>query len=137
MESRTAAVRRFNRFYTQRIGVLEERLLSSAFSLTAVRVLYELGHLEADEERGASQLASALAIDEGYLSRIVRSLRQRRLVNRRANYCGRRGLFLAAAAGSQNGGALRGATLLPEERREWRRGGHKVVELFVVEASAR
>ncbi|TMH38199.1 MAG: MarR family transcriptional regulator [Betaproteobacteria bacterium] len=98
MESRTAAVRRFNRFYTQRIGVLEERLLSSAFSLTAVRVLYELGHLEADEERGASQLASALAIDEGYLSRIVRSLRQRRLVNRTPSPKDRRRSLLTLSA---------------------------------------
>src|SRR5207249_12166412 len=82
MESRTAAVRRFNRFYTQRIGVLEERLLSSAFSLTAVGGLYELGHLGADEERGASPLASGLAIGEGYRGRAGRRWRERRLGNR-------------------------------------------------------
>jgi DNA-binding MarR family transcriptional regulator/N-acetylglutamate synthase-like GNAT family acetyltransferase len=83
VEQRIAAVRAFNRFYTQRIGVLSDHLLESPFALTGVRVLYELAHWSEAEPPTATALARKLALDEGYLSRILRGFRQRGLVGRR------------------------------------------------------
>ncbi len=65
-----AAVRAFNRFYTRQIGLLEEHVAHSPYSLAEARVLYEIalrGHTT------ASVLASALGLDRAYLSRILKS----------------------------------------------------------------
>jgi DNA-binding MarR family transcriptional regulator/N-acetylglutamate synthase-like GNAT family acetyltransferase len=73
------AVRRFSRFYTRRIGVLEERFLGSEFSLTEGRILFELAHHETST---ASELAKELGLNPGYLSRTLKKLEDRRLVDR-------------------------------------------------------
>lgn len=75
---RIEAVRQFNRFYTQKIGVLHEGLLKSPFSLTEVRVLYELAH---KEKPVASELAKELGLDPGYLSRILAGFKSKNLVD--------------------------------------------------------
>ena len=75
--SRVDAIRRFNRFYTRRIGVLEARYLGSPFPLPQARVLYELGQRG---EGSASELGAHLDLDLGYLSRLLQSLRRQGLV---------------------------------------------------------
>ncbi|HJR67675.1 MAG TPA: bifunctional helix-turn-helix transcriptional regulator/GNAT family N-acetyltransferase [Gemmatimonadaceae bacterium] len=76
---RVAAVRRFNRFYTRRIGILNDGLLDSPFSLTEVRVLFELAHAP---HLTATALRDELDLDAGYLSRLLRRLEQRGFLTR-------------------------------------------------------
>jgi len=73
-----ARVRRFNRSYTRRIGLLEQGLLHSPFSLAEVRVLYEIAHRT---DPTASALLAELGLDRGYLSRILQRLRKSGLVS--------------------------------------------------------
>jgi DNA-binding MarR family transcriptional regulator/GNAT superfamily N-acetyltransferase len=80
-------VRHFNRFYTTRIGALGDSYVDSGFSLTEVRVLYELAHRE---DPTASEIAEALALDPGYLSRTLASFRKRGLVTARPDTDDRR-----------------------------------------------
>jgi DNA-binding MarR family transcriptional regulator/GNAT superfamily N-acetyltransferase len=71
---RIGAVRRFNRFYTRQIGLLGKGYLDSPFTLAEVRVLYELAHRDAPT---AAEIAKALGLDAGYLSRTLLSFRKR------------------------------------------------------------
>ena len=80
LQHRAEAVRRFNRFYTQHIGVLHEFLQKSPFSLTEVRVLREL---TLGTVSTATELARALGLDSGYLSRLLTSFERRQLITRR------------------------------------------------------
>jgi DNA-binding MarR family transcriptional regulator/GNAT superfamily N-acetyltransferase len=80
LEPAVSAIREFSRFYTGRIGVLDEHLLDSEFSLAEARIIYELA------QRGpvsASGLNQALALDPGYLSRLIAALHRRKLIAKR------------------------------------------------------
>ncbi len=78
-ERRVAAMRRFSRFYTRRIGVLQDRFLQSPFSLAEARVLYELTQRDRPT---ATELCAGLDLDPGYLSRILRGFAERGLVTK-------------------------------------------------------
>ena len=92
------AVRRFNRFYTRRIGVLEEGLLKSPFSLAEARVLYELAHRH---QPTAAELSKELGLDGGYLSRILRGFARRGLVTKQPSHSDGRQHLLALTAGGR------------------------------------
>ncbi|MEI2296621.1 bifunctional helix-turn-helix transcriptional regulator/GNAT family N-acetyltransferase [Ensifer sp. MJa1] len=79
IDVRALTVRRFNRFYTRLIGLLHEHLLASAFSLTEVRILYELAHRQA---LAATDLCRELGLDAGYLSRVIAGFERKGLVEK-------------------------------------------------------
>ena len=83
LTERIAAVRRFNRFYTQRIGLLQEGVYKSEFSLTQARVLYEI--IRRDQPITAAEIAKELGLDAGYLSRILRGFEVRGYIVRQTS----------------------------------------------------
>ncbi len=94
-----AAVREFNRFYTQRIGVLTGAYLQSPFSLTEARVMYELASHDAAT---ATDLCKKLGVDAGYLSRILRGFKKRGLIEAQPSGADRRlSLLKLTASGRQ------------------------------------
>lgn len=79
LSARIAAIRRFSRFYTRVIGALQEGLLQSRFTLTEARVLYELAQ---QSTVTATELGRQLALDAGYLSRILQRFEHEGLIAR-------------------------------------------------------
>ncbi len=71
-------VRRFNRFYTKQVGLLDEHLAQSGFSLAEARVLYELANAPGQPQ----EIAGRLGLDPGYLSRILNGFVNRKLIKR-------------------------------------------------------
>jgi DNA-binding MarR family transcriptional regulator/GNAT superfamily N-acetyltransferase len=100
LAERVEAVRRFNRFYTRRIGVLQEGILQSAFTLTETRLLWELSHLPDGQGVTVTELASLLDLDTGYLSRLLRGFKERSFIKAtRSAHDARQLLLTLTAAG--------------------------------------
>jgi DNA-binding MarR family transcriptional regulator/GNAT superfamily N-acetyltransferase len=86
------AIRRFNRFYTRQIGVLDKHLLDSPFSLTEVRLLYELAHRAGVT---AVELRQELGLDRGYLSRMLQNFEARGWIKTSRSAADRRRILLS------------------------------------------
>src|SRR4030088_2845454 len=79
-DDQVAAIRAFNRFYTRKLGVLDQQLPQSPFSLSEARVLYELAHRK---EPAAKEVGIELRLDPGYLSRIIQNFDEKGLTPRK------------------------------------------------------
>src|SRR5450759_720496 len=79
-DDRISAVRAFNRFYTRKLGVLDQQLLKSPFSLSEARVLYELAQRD---NPAAKEIGIELGLDPGYLSRIIQNFDENGLITRK------------------------------------------------------
>jgi DNA-binding MarR family transcriptional regulator/GNAT superfamily N-acetyltransferase len=95
LDRQISAVRAFNRFYTRKLGVLDQQLLKSPFSLSEARVLYELAHRK---ELAAKEIGIELGLDPGYLSRIVQKFDEDGLITRKPLATDRRQYLLALTA---------------------------------------
>ena len=94
-DDQISAVRAFNRFYTGKLGVLDQRLLKSPFSLSEARVLYELANRKYPS---AKEIGAELGLDPGYLSRIVQKFDEDGLIARKPVLADRRQYQLSLTA---------------------------------------
>jgi DNA-binding MarR family transcriptional regulator len=88
-------VREFNRFYTNIIGLLNQHLLDTTFSLPEARMLYELDQRPSCT---ASDLMEALNMDKGYMSRMLTQFQKKGLVSRKKSGIDGRAYFLSLTA---------------------------------------
>jgi DNA-binding MarR family transcriptional regulator/GNAT superfamily N-acetyltransferase len=94
-DGQISAVRAFNRFYTRKLGVLDQQLLKSPFSLSEARVLYELAN---SESLSAKEIGIELGLDPGYLSRIMQKFDEDGLITRKSSPADRRQYQLSLTA---------------------------------------
>jgi DNA-binding MarR family transcriptional regulator/GNAT superfamily N-acetyltransferase len=95
LESQVAAVRRFSRFYTSKLGIIEPKLLDSPWTLQEARIIYEIAERQTCT---ATDLVRALGLDAGYLSRTLQALQRRQVVTRKPSKADRRVTEIALTA---------------------------------------
>ncbi|NOX32798.1 MAG: MarR family transcriptional regulator [Deltaproteobacteria bacterium] len=69
----TEAIRAFNRYYTHKIGLLNNHLYGTQFSLTEARIIFHVGE---NDGVTASKMASLFGLDPGYTSRVIKKIVQ-------------------------------------------------------------
>lgn len=92
-------IRSFNRFYTNLLGLLDKTLLKSEYSLTEVRIMFELNRLSTTT---ASELVKLLQLDPAYLSRILSSFERKELVQKKQSNLDMRKQLLSLTAKGKN-----------------------------------
>ena len=95
LDGQVAAVRRFSRFYTRKLGIIEPKLLDSPWTLQEARIIYEIAERQSCT---ATDLVCALCLDAGYLSRTLQTLQRRQIVARKPSKTDRRAAELALTA---------------------------------------
>ncbi len=98
LQRRIEAVRHFNRFYTRQLGILQEGYLRTNYTLSETRLIYELAHHELTT---ATHLGQELGLNVGYLSRLLASLEERKLIKRRTSETDRRQVLLSLTSRGQ------------------------------------
>ena len=99
-----ADIRRFNRFYTRYIGVVNSRMLKTELSLAEARVLYEVANRETPT---ATEVGKVLGMDPAHVSRILRGHQRHGLIAReRSEKDGRQALLRLTAKGKKTYGTL-------------------------------
>src|SRR5437016_12647034 len=94
-----AAMRRFTRFFTRQLKVIEPKHLHTSFSLPEARVVYELAQRS---PLSPGQLARDLDIDAGQLSRLLQQLERRQIIARQAAPRAKRQIDIALSAMGRN-----------------------------------
>lgn len=88
-------VRAFNRFYTDIIGLVDQHILNSRYSLPEVRIMYEMYYSGAAT---ANEIINLIHIDKGYLSRILLRFEKERLISKKRSATDGRSVMLALTA---------------------------------------
>lgn len=84
-------IRKFNRFYTSHLGLLNKHFLETSYSITEMRVLYEIGE---SKDMTAQYLKELLNLDKGYISRIINVFKKRELLERKKSLVDKRLYYL-------------------------------------------
>jgi DNA-binding MarR family transcriptional regulator/GNAT superfamily N-acetyltransferase len=95
LDGQIAAVRRFSRFYTRKLGIIEPKLLDSPWTLQEARIIYEIAERQSCT---ATDLVRTLGLDAGFLSRTLQALQRRQIVARKPSKADRRVTELALTA---------------------------------------